>query len=112
MSDDSYDYAAEEEAEWRSAPAWSVNGFFEMLKDQYRSLEFVPIDSRTVYDRHTRFRPESQELLSAVSEVFKRYGWPDLDGYQKADCLRAIRVTLEERYPHTAKWLTHDEEEP
>lgn len=53
------DYAPENEATWRAeAPAWAVVDFFEMLKDQFRKLHFIPLNGRVVKDVYVIHRED------------------------------------------------------
>jgi hypothetical protein len=43
------DYEPEEEVKWRAESVpWAVKDFFEVLKDLFRDLKFVPISSTEV----------------------------------------------------------------
>jgi hypothetical protein len=100
--DDPYDYAAENEreAEWRAdAPAWAIPDFFELLKDQFRELNFVPVSSRSVEDVETIRYPPVDGMISMLQRIYREHGWPDLQQYRKQDCLDAVRRALQERYP-------------
>jgi hypothetical protein len=97
IQDDSYDYAPEEEAEWRAQPAWAIADFFELLKDQFRQQCFVPISSCKVYDTYAGTLTEG--LLPVVQAIYREHGWPDLERYRKQKCLEAVRVMMEERFP-------------
>ncbi|KAK7958507.1 hypothetical protein PG988_013355 [Apiospora saccharicola] len=47
--DDPYDWAPEEEAEWRAeSEAWATTDFFEVLKGLYTDLHFIPVSNREV----------------------------------------------------------------
>lgn len=100
IEDDPYDWAPEDEAEWRAeAPAWAVSDFFELLKDQFRRLDFVPINSTTVHDVFIGSGPRREGYIALVQEIYRRHGWPDLERFRKTECLEAVRNTLEERFP-------------
>ena len=103
VQDDPYDYAPENEAEWRAdAPAWAIKDFFELLKDQFRELQFIPISSRRVIDVYTRFGLDSDGMISMLQNIYREHGWPNLQRYQKQECLEAVQMALEERYPEHA----------
>jgi len=96
--DDPYDYLEgdEEQAGWRGdSRAWSIPDFFEILKDQFRELNYVPISSRTVKDA----TKGDNEMLELVRGIYREHGWPDLDCYRKRECLKAVKEALKERYP-------------
>lgn len=100
IEDDPYEWAPEDEAEWRAeAPAWAVPDFFQLLKDQFRKLEFVPISSTTVHDVYTGSGPRREGYTAVVQAVYREHGWPDLEKFRKTECLEAVRNVLEERYP-------------
>ncbi|KAK4063450.1 uncharacterized protein Triagg1_9470 [Trichoderma aggressivum f. europaeum] len=104
VEDDPYDYEEDEaQAEWRGeCTAWAVSGFFEMLKDQFRELQFIPLNHRVVVDVYTRLWPGSAGMRELVQSVYKEHGWPDTGRYRKEDCLKAIQKALEEHYPDDA----------
>ncbi|TPX10620.1 uncharacterized protein E0L32_008506 [Thyridium curvatum] len=105
--DDFYDYADEEdeadwhEAEWRAdAPAFTIPAFFELLKDQFRELKFVPIGRRTVTDVYvTHIHPSMEGLIPMVQDIYRQHGWPDLDRYRKDECIAAVQKAIREKYP-------------
>jgi hypothetical protein len=102
--DDPWDseYTPEEEGIWRAAGlAWPVVDFFELLKDQFRRLFFVPLSSRTVWlDEHLRVSAEP--VVRAVQTAYREHGWPDLERFRKHECLRAVEAMLQERFPDMA----------
>lgn len=94
------DYAPESEVEWRSdAPAWSVADFFELLKDEFRALHFVPLNSKSAFDTYTEFSEEEEGLIPMLQGIYRDCGWPDLNAYKKEECLEAVQKALEEHYP-------------
>jgi hypothetical protein len=100
ITDEPSEYAPENEEEWRDdAPAWAVADFFEILKERFRKLDFVPISSRNVLYAETRNREESQGVVLMVKEIYRAHGWPDLEAYRKDECLLAIRTAMEVQYP-------------
>lgn len=107
ISDDFYDYADEEdeadwrEAEWRAdAPAWTVPAFFELLKDQFGQLNFIPLGRRTVIDVFTTSHPYKPDLIPMVQDIYRQHGWPDLNRYNKDECIPAVQKALKEKYPN------------
>jgi hypothetical protein len=98
--DDPFDYAPENEVNWRDAcRAWAIPDFFEVLKDQFRKLHYVPMGSKTVQDVYASPRPHTEGVLPMVQEIFREHGWPDLERYRKDDCLQAVHAALKKRYP-------------
>ena len=105
VEDDAYDYAPDNEAEWRAdAPAWPIADFFELLKDQFRELKFVPISSRTVFDVYTTFAAGTDGMMDMLQSIYREHNWPNLERYHKEECLEAVQTALEEQYPQEADW--------
>ena len=103
VTDDACDYAPEEQVEWRNlSPAWAISDFFEMLKNQYLRLQFIPTSSTAVKDAKELegSTPQDEGVLATLQDIYRQHGWPDRDQYRKAECLKAVRQTLTERYPH------------
>ncbi|KAH7323621.1 hypothetical protein BKA65DRAFT_540257 [Rhexocercosporidium sp. MPI-PUGE-AT-0058] len=104
VEDDPYDYAPENEAEWRAdAPAWAIADFFELLKDQFRQLHFIPISSRKVIDVYTSYGLNSDGMIPMLQNIYREHGWPNLQRYRKQECLEAVHKALEQRYPDHAE---------
>jgi hypothetical protein len=99
QGEDPYGYAPDNEAEWRSDSAcWAVEDFFEVLKDQFRQLMFLPTSSRRVIDVYTRLGSHEGKK-SLLQRIYQEHGWPDLDRYDKRNCLAAVQKALDEHYP-------------
>jgi hypothetical protein len=100
IEDDPYIYAPEDEAEWRAdAPAWAIDDFFEVLKDQYRELCFVPTSPRIVLDTYTTLAVGTDGMIALLQDIYHEHGWPGLARYRKQECLQAVQKALEEQYP-------------
>ncbi|GAB1317775.1 Alpha beta hydrolase fold protein [Madurella fahalii] len=100
IEDDPYDYAAENEADWRAeGPCWAVADFFEVLKDQFRWLCFVPRSQYHVCEVYGRVHPMFEGMIPMMQAVYREHGWPDLERYRKEECLRAVAAMLRENYP-------------
>ncbi|KAJ4424527.1 hypothetical protein N0V82_000851 [Gnomoniopsis sp. IMI 355080] len=99
--DDPYDWAPEEEAEWRAdSPAWAVGDFFEVLKHQFRMLRFVPLSERVVMDVYTKYGSRDEGMIEMVQGIYREHGWPDdLEAYRKDQCLHAVKSALRKRFP-------------
>lgn len=99
IDDDAYDYASEEEADsFRgSAGTWAIADFFEVLKDLYRQLNFIPITPRRVIGVYSN--PQNPELRDMLQHIYREHGWPDMERYRKQECMDAIREALEQHYP-------------
>jgi hypothetical protein len=94
------DYAPLEEAEWRDdAPAWPVATFFEIWKEEFRQLNFIPISDKEVKDTYSCYSAEQAPTLPAIRSVYRPHGWPDITTYRKDDCLAAVQKLLEEQFP-------------
>lgn len=101
VRDDPIDYAPEEEYEWRSAgAAWAIGEFFAMLKYHFQQLHYLPVSDRKVeelFGEPAQSGDAWGENLKSVQEVYRRYGWPDLEVYQKDACLKAVAAEVQER---------------
>lgn len=94
------DYSPENEVDWRcDAPAWAIADFFELFKDQFRKLDWIPTSPRTVFDGHRQCGLDEKGMKSMLSDIYREHGWCDPARYRKDDCLAAVRKALEERYP-------------
>lgn len=101
IQDDPYDYADEEEAEWRGdSAAWAIPDFFALLKDQFRDLNAVPTGPRSVVDVWTHLGPDTDGMVVELQKVYREHGWPDIERFNKQNCHEAIQRVLRERYPN------------
>jgi hypothetical protein len=89
-----------DEMSW--GPSWSVRHFFEMLKNHYRCLVFIPRDAHHVIDIWTDTNPDVDPLPKGIPEMLRgiycKHGWPDLNKYRKTDCLAEVERELDEKY--------------
>ncbi|EHK96460.1 hypothetical protein M7I_7857 [Glarea lozoyensis 74030] len=100
ITDDPEDYAPENEVEWRSeSPAWTIVDFFELLKSQYRELNFIPINSDEVLTVKARFKPALDGMIPMIRRIYHEHGWPQGTDYRKQECLKAIKTAMDEHYP-------------
>lgn len=98
--DDPCDYAPEEEWDWRcDCPAWAIADFFELLKDRFRQLNWIPISPRYVLDTEYYIGMEDRSPMPMLADIYRAHGWPVLENYRKDECLAAVRKALEEGYP-------------
>jgi hypothetical protein len=103
LGDDPYDWAPEKEAQWRDeGGAWAVEDFFEMFKDQFRTLQFIPVSRWNVIDVYTSYGSDKGGMVPMLQDIYRAHGWPDLERYRKQDCLRAVQKALEEHHPGMA----------
>ncbi|KAF2674050.1 hypothetical protein BT63DRAFT_444830 [Microthyrium microscopicum] len=94
VSDDPYDYAPENEAEWRAeCRAWAIADFFEILKNEFKKLNFVPLSPEEVTDVYSENSPG---LIVMVQDIYHNHGWPNLEQYNKQECLEAVQAAVEE----------------
>jgi hypothetical protein len=95
-----YDYAPENEADWRDdGPAWPIAEFFKVLKDQFRELQFFPVGPRSVKEVYVIYDSSKDRMIEMLQNIYREHGWPDLQYYRKRGCLEAVYKALEERYP-------------
>lgn len=100
VEDDPFDYTAENEAEWHSGcVSWTIPDFFEVLKDQFRKLHFILMNSTKVKDIYATPDPDKDGMMVMVQVIYREHGWPDLEAYRKEECLQAVHAALKERYP-------------
>ena len=90
----------ESEMDWRSAPAWKVEGFFEVLKGLFRRLDFCPSSEYGVLDRFSTYLGKRKGIVEATEDVWRKYGWPEKagDGFDKEAALEDVKKMLEERF--------------
>ncbi|KAH9895339.1 hypothetical protein F4778DRAFT_746386 [Xylariomycetidae sp. FL2044] len=84
---------------WRSSPAWAVEDFFELLKDQFRAQVCVATSEETVretYGPGTEEPDEYTEAIRVVQRIYREHGWPDLAIFDKHSCLEEVQEYLEE----------------
>ncbi|KAI4651812.1 hypothetical protein J4E93_002008 [Alternaria ventricosa] len=100
IEDDPYDYAPENEAEWRAeSGCWAIADFFSMLKDQFQQLTFVPIGPKSVIASDAALGHKGEGLVAMVQKIYREHGWPDLTHYRKTECLAAVQAALQQHYP-------------
>ena len=86
--DDSHDWAAEEEAKWRSdAQAWATQDFFEVSKAQFRKPNFIPVSTRSVVDAFAHLGPGSEGMASMLQDGCREHGCPDEERYRDKEYL-------------------------
>jgi hypothetical protein len=90
--------SSEEESNLRCEPAWAIDDFFAMLKEQFQNLNWLPINSRQVIESYRDY-VEDEELQPLLNGIYRGHGWPDLEKYQKQECIRMVEKAIEERYP-------------
>ncbi|KAF1360387.1 hypothetical protein EJ07DRAFT_116800 [Lizonia empirigonia] len=95
------DTASDHELDW--GPCWPVRDFFEMLKNHFRDLNFVPKNSHQVIDVWTTTHEDGHPIPLGIPEllqpIYRKHGWPDLQTYSKEECLKEVKSTLKEKFP-------------
>jgi hypothetical protein len=101
---EAYDDAPDDEIDWRlDSVAWAIPDFFELLKDQFRQLNYVPISPRKV------FYASTMEGMPMVQAVYRAHGWPNLQRYRRQDCLKEVQDLFEKCYHSYADRRDKDE---
>jgi hypothetical protein len=99
VQDDPDAWDSEDEANWRGdAPAWTINDFFVMLREQFEQLQFIPINSRQVINTYSGYS-EDGEMETMLQGIYREHGWPNFEHYKKEDCIQAVEQALAEKYP-------------
>ena len=87
--------------EW--GPCWPVRQFFEMLKNQFRELNFIAKNEFNVIDIWTQtkepYGPIPEDFTKSLQAVYREHGWPEVSRYRKADCLTELERVLDTKYP-------------
>lgn len=101
------DWEVEEERDWRSrGGTWEIADCFEILKAQFRKLDFVPISDCKVVDTRTNWHGYN-DLRTEVRGIWREFGWPGAaaaggsDGgatFDKYACLEKIENVVREKY--------------
>lgn len=73
-----------------------------MLKDEFRQLKFVLFHREDVCDVNTIYGPCLAGMIPMLQDIYRSHGWPDLEIYNKDDCLSVVQNALEEHYPDQA----------
>jgi hypothetical protein len=105
IKDSVYDFTPENEWEWRGEFYWGIPDFFELLKDQFRQLNFIPKNSHEVVDVWTDYSTDEQgpnAFPFPLRAVYKEHRWPDLELYRKQECLEAVQRMLDDKFPDFA----------
>jgi hypothetical protein len=103
VEDDPYDWVddgliPEDQVAWRTGSGiWEIGDFFEMLKANLKTLNFVPFRPDMVQATWYGRTAEDQETLEGVRKIYKDHGWPDLARYRKDGYLATIDAFLKTR---------------
>jgi hypothetical protein len=100
--DSSIELDDDDEMNW--GPCWPIRHFFEMLKNHYRCLNFIPRDAHHVIDIWTDSTVDGDPIPVGIPEmlqgIYRKHGWPDLNKYRKEECLAEVVRELDEKYPN------------
>lgn len=100
-SEDFEDCTPENEHGWRRHKAWSIVDFFEVLKNELRTLESVPVYPHQIEPWSDEFEnrenlDEFDALTRSVRHAYQEHGWPDMSVYNKDECRKAIDKLVNE----------------
>ena len=92
---DAYDWVPEEEADWRaSGGTWAVADFFEMMKAQFRKLNFVPSSQTECRDVWVHGYVGERDRVRAI---YQEHGWPEEEeSFRKEECAAAVKRVVDE----------------
>jgi hypothetical protein len=97
-----------EQADWYhdyNSIAWGIGDFFDVLKEQFVKLDWVPISHFAVLDGTENNGWDHEEgMLDSLRHIYRQHGWPDLETYRKEECLAAVLRLMAEKYPESACW--------
>ena len=78
-------------------PSWSVCNFFEMLKNQFRMLNFMPTGPYDVIDIWNDpkiwIEQVPENIQARVQSIYHDHGWPDAERFDKNSCLARIKAS-------------------
>ena len=69
VQDDPYEWALEKEADWHAvSAAWAIADFFEVLKDQFQELCFLPTNPWQVVDVYTIYHAKYRRMIPMLQD--------------------------------------------
>jgi hypothetical protein len=84
-------------------PCWPVRHFFEMLKNQFRQLNFIPKDEYDVVDVWTDISSDGEPIPKGFTDllqsIYRKHDWPEISNYHKEECLAELKQELDQKYP-------------
>jgi hypothetical protein len=102
------DDSSDNEVMMQWGPCWPICRFFEMLKNHYRQLNFIPKSTSDVIDVWTTNTctgdPIPKGIPALLQSIYHKHGWPDLTRYDKQACLAEVLRELDEKYPEHAEY--------
>jgi hypothetical protein len=106
ITDEFGDCTPENEHGWRCCgAAWAIDDFFEVLKERYRELLYLPVHETRIEEWFDEYEEDDDDdddyrpVLSCIRQVYKDHDWPDLSAYTKKECLDSVDKLIEERFP-------------
>ncbi|KAG9952244.1 hypothetical protein KCU85_g2152, partial [Aureobasidium melanogenum] len=101
---DFFDCTPENEHGWRCNKAWAIADFFEVLKNRYRILKYLPLHEYRIEEWFDQYEDGdgpngNYPFLRAIRRVYKEHGWPDPSVYKKQECMDALQKMIEESFP-------------
>jgi hypothetical protein len=102
--EDDHEYEDDEDDdEIKRGPCWPVRHFFEMLKNQFRQLNFIPKDKHEVVDIWTSMTSQDEPIPEGFKELlqstYRKHGWPEITNYCKDDCLAELKREMDDKFP-------------
>lgn len=83
--------------EWREdGVAWRISDFFEVLRNEFRTLRAVPLSSCVVAGSDWEGQAE---LVALAAAIFREHGWPDEEKYRKEECIPAVMRAVMKEFP-------------
>lgn len=91
------DHVPDTEYDWRAkAPAWPVRMFFQLLKNEYRNLHFLPTHGPWQMNVYTTYAAERRPMVPMLQRIWEEHGWPGSRDFDKKKCLDAIKQACKE----------------
>jgi hypothetical protein len=88
----------EDQAGWRgNSSIWAIETFFEMLKEHFRKLDFVPMKPYEVTDVWVEQSDYMKETRALVQNIYRKHGWPELARFDKQECAAEVKTLLDKR---------------
>ena len=103
--DDDYD----SDIQW--GPCWPICNFFEMLKNQFRDMNFMAMSDCKVCDLWSimdESKPPPQHFIDMMQDIYRKHGWPNPSTYKKDECLKEIKRALDEKFPEHQGFFSND----
>jgi hypothetical protein len=76
--------------------------YIMVLDTRLGIIHRLPISPRTVISADYTELHNEQGLTKMLQDIYRQHGWPDLNVYNKAKCLEAVRKAMAENYPDSA----------